>query len=177
MTAISGYAATFGRADSQADAIEPGAFRASLARRAARVPLLWQHDVAEPIGRVTVLQEDARGLWFSAELSATRRAQDALALLQGGALRECSIGFVPRRVRFEQRNGDRVRVLQELDLIEISLVTLAANADARVTHIDGLTLSAHHGPGPPPALPPPVSLWRRRLAAAIPAALPASISQ
>ncbi len=162
MTRITGYAAVFGRADSQADRIAPGAFLASLARHAGRVPLLWQHDMAEPIGRLTTMREDDIGLWFDADLSGSRRARDAAALLQAGALRECSIGFLPRRIAFERRGQERVRVLQQIDLIEISLVTLAANPLARVISVDGASL----GPGPP--IGTSASIWRRRLAAVAP---------
>ena len=49
------------------------------------------------------------GLWFEAALAPTRRAADALALIERGSLRECSIGFVPRRVRFEHRDGRTLR--------------------------------------------------------------------
>ncbi len=153
MTTLSGYAAIFALADVQADVLRPGAFRATIARRGARVPLLWQHDLAEPVGRILELREDGRGLWFRAELSATRRAADADALIRAGALRECSIGFVPQRVRFEplrngKGNGRSLRVIHELELIEISLVTLAANAAARLLTVDGVPL----GTAPPSPL-------------------------
>lgn len=173
MTVISGYAATFDRPDAQADLIRPGAFRTSLVRRAGRIPLLWQHDIAEPIGKILALREDARGLWFQAELPDSRRANDAASLIVGGALRECSIGFLPRRISIPRRisspqrfsipqgisprrvdfeppphdpNRPRIRIIEELELIEISLVTLAANPAARLLSIDGAPLES---------LPPP----------------------
>ncbi len=179
MTVISGYAATFDRADSQADLIRPGAFRDTLARRGARVPLLWQHQISEPIGRLIDLHEDARGLWFTAELSPSRRATDADALIRTGALRECSIGFLPRRVRFQRRGAQTVRLIHELDLIEISLVTLAANPAARIVTISGVplgprTAAAGHAARAANGLPrdtgPPLSSdhLQRRLAVAVP---------
>ena len=143
MTTITGYAATFDRTDQQYDLVQRGAFLASLAARANRLPLLWQHQMTEPIGHIAEAHEDARGLWFRAEIAATRRAQDATVLIESGALHECSIGFLPRRVHFEEQireASDRpVRVIEQLDLIEISLVTLAANPDARLLTIDGRT--------------------------------------
>jgi HK97 family phage prohead protease len=141
MTTITGYAATFGRPDQQQDLIERGAFLASLEARADRVPFLWQHQITEPIGRIVEAREDARGLWFRAEIAGTRRGGDAMALIESGVLSECSIGFLPRRVRFEERSRRTairpVRVIEQLDLIEISLVTLAANSDACLLTVDG----------------------------------------
>lgn len=139
---ITGYAATFDQADAQSDVVAAGAFGASLARRRGRVPLLWQHQVDEPIGHFRALREDARGLWFQAELAGSRRARDALDLIRRGALRECSIGFLPRRVRLQTRGGRRVRLVQEVELIEVSLVTLAANPHARLLTLDGAPLDA-----------------------------------
>lgn len=176
MTMITGYAATFDRADEQFDRVQRGAFLASLARRAQRLPLLWQHQMTEPIGRVVEAREDARGLWFRAEIAASRRALDATALIESGALQECSIGFVPRRVHVDERSEDRdgksVRVIEQLDLIEISLVTLAANPDARLLTIGDrpqriAAAPPHQQLG---AAPPRTSLadLRRRLRAAVP---------
>jgi HK97 family phage prohead protease len=177
MTTITGYAATFDRTDQQQDLVERGAFLASLAARANRLPLLWQHQITEPIGQVVEVHEDARGLWFRAEIAATRRAHDATALIDSGALSECSIGFLPRRVRFEERSRNAenrpVRVIEQLDLIEISLVTLAANPDARLLTIDGrpqqFSAAPRHrqfGTGPPRRS---AAHLRRRLEAAVPA--------
>jgi HK97 family phage prohead protease len=176
MTTITGYAATFDRADNQMDLVQRGAFLASLALRTDRLPLLWQHQMTEPIGHVVEAQEDARGLWFRAEVASTRRALDAMALAESGALRECSIGFLPRHVRFDERPGHAaerpVRVIEQLDLIEISLVTLAANPDARLLTIDGRVQQAAGAPlhrqfdtGPPGGS---AAHLRRLLGAAVP---------
>ena len=79
---ISGYAAVFDAPDAQADAIDAGAFRATLRARGHRLPLLWQHAMAEPLGHVVAAREDEHGLWFEAALAPTRRAADALALIE-----------------------------------------------------------------------------------------------
>jgi len=176
VTTITGYAATFERTDQQHDLVQRGAFLASLAARADRLPLLWQHQMAEPIGHIEEAQEDARGLWFRAEIASTRRARDAIVLIESGALSECSIGFLPRRVHFAEQSAEAsdrpLRVIERLDLIEISLVTLAANPDARLLTIDGrptrIDMAIPHrqfGTGPPRES---VEHLRRRLGAAVP---------
>jgi hypothetical protein len=48
---VDGYASLFGAIDQANDMVMPGAFPASLrARDIRRVPMLFQHDPAEPIG-------------------------------------------------------------------------------------------------------------------------------
>lgn len=132
-----GYASVFeGEPDSHGDVIARGAFTRSLAehKAAGSAPLLlWQHDPSEPIGVWLALREDATGLHVIGKLILeTRRGQEAYALLKAGALNGLSIGFHTRAS--ERRNGGG-RVLQDLDLIEISLVSIPAATRARVTSV------------------------------------------
>ena len=121
---IAGYASLFGVADSGGDTVVAGAF----AGAAAPLPLLWQHDMREPIGFVESLAEDARGLRVVARIVAAGRGADAAALIRAGALDGLSFGY---RVR-AARPGPGGRRLERLELIEISLVTLPMQAGARV---------------------------------------------
>src|SRR5690606_17852466 len=67
---FSGYASLFGEVDLGKDAIAPGAFAKSLARRGpAGVRMLFQHDPAEPLGRWRTIREDERGLYVEGILS------------------------------------------------------------------------------------------------------------
>lgn len=134
---FAGYASTFGGPpDGYGDVIAPGAFARALARHEAagsRPAMLWQHDTRAPIGRWTRLTEDARGLKVEGRLTLeVQRAREAYALLRDGALGGLSIGFRTRRSEAGAHGG---RLLTELDLIEISLVTLPANAAARVAAV------------------------------------------
>ena len=47
---ISGYASLFGQPDMSGDIVERGAFAASLLSAPGRVPMLFGHETAEPIG-------------------------------------------------------------------------------------------------------------------------------
>lgn len=61
---VEGYASLFGEVDQARDAVMPGAFAATLKRRGLRrIPMLFQHDPAEPIGIWDELREDYRGLF------------------------------------------------------------------------------------------------------------------
>ncbi|SJZ65431.1 HK97 family phage prohead protease [Consotaella salsifontis] len=130
---VRGYASLFGRTDMAGDRIERGAFLASLARRgAAGVRMLWQHDPAQPIGRWTALREDANGLFVEGRLAmASGRAREVAALIAAKAVDGLSIGFRTRRAR--RSTGETKRVLTEIDLWEISVVTFPMQAEARLS--------------------------------------------
>ncbi|MBK5910056.1 hypothetical protein CCR85_00925 [Rhodothalassium salexigens] len=136
---IDGYASVFDHADDGGDLIRPGAFARSLADRAARdIKLLWQHDPTQPVGTILALGEDAHGLHVRARvMQALRPGAEALALLRVGALDGLSIGFRARHSGRDPATG--LRILTDVDLIEVSLVTFPMQRLARV-----------HGLGPWP---------------------------
>jgi HK97 family phage prohead protease len=133
-----GLASAFGPpADLQGDVIERGAFAASLgehAQRGTAPPMLWQHDPRMPIGRWTQIRETEKGLAVEGKLTLeVQQAREARALLKDGALDGLSIGFRTRESRAEDDAAGRV--LTDIELIEISLVTLPANERARVAAV------------------------------------------
>ncbi|GAB4577258.1 MAG: hypothetical protein Tsb008_23340 [Rhodothalassiaceae bacterium] len=135
---IEGYAAIFTAVDGGRDSIQPGAFSRTLAERlASGVRLLWQHDPKEPIGTIEALREDARGLYVKARLDlALGRAREALSLLRKGGLDGLSIGYRIRRAREDRAR--RIRLIDEVDLEEISLVTFPMQPAARVLAVKAM---------------------------------------
>ncbi|HVQ09359.1 MAG TPA: HK97 family phage prohead protease [Allosphingosinicella sp.] len=129
---FAGYAAIFGRADRGGDVIRAGAFARSLRRKAGAMPLLWQHAPERPIGRVDYLKEDRRGLRVIGQLSEGAAGREAAALLKEGAVRGLSFGY-----RVREAAGEAPRELIELELVEISLVTLPMQPKALVHALDG----------------------------------------
>lgn len=133
---IEGYASIFGNVDSYGEIVEPGAFAKSLVKsqRARRsIKMLWQHDPHKPIGIWDELTEDSKGLWVKGRLfkDSVTQASEAYVLLKEGALDGLSIGY--RTIKAEPKAGKAgVTSLIELDLIENSIVTFAANERARV---------------------------------------------
>jgi len=123
---FAGYAAVFDRPDRGGDVVRRGAFARTLGR-GERVPLLWQHDAARPVGRIEYLKEDKRGLRVIARLSEGAAGREAAALLRDGAVRGLSFGY-----RVRDAKGDAPRELREVDLVEVSLVTLPMQPRARV---------------------------------------------
>jgi Escherichia/Staphylococcus phage prohead protease len=131
---FAGYAAVFDRADRGGDVVRAGAFARAVKRGAGSVPLLWQHEAGRPIGRIDYLKEDRRGLRVIARLSESAQGREAAALLKEGALSGLSFGYRVREARPSTGSGraEAVRELVDLDLVEVSLVTLPMQPKARV---------------------------------------------
>lgn len=126
---IAGYASTFGDPpDYYNDVIMPGAFAASIA--SAPPKFLFEH--AEPVGKTLEIREDDHGLYGRWSIVDTRAGTDAYKLAKAGVLDSLSIGYIP--LEWELR-GDGVRVLQAIDLYEVSAVALPANENAVITAV------------------------------------------
>jgi len=129
---VEGYASLFGEIDAARDMVMPGAFARTLKSRGIRrVPMLFQHDPAEPVGVWLKLYEDMRGLRARGRLIPdVARARELIALVRAGAVDGLSIGF--RTVKGRIDPATRVRRLIDVDLWEISIVTFPLLAGARV---------------------------------------------
>lgn len=130
---ISGYASLFDLTDQGGDRVGRGAYAASLAALTAKgrtVKMLWQHDPTQPIGVWDEVREDGRGLWVKGRiLTDVARGREAAALVAAGAIDGLSIGYRTVRATKDDRGG---RLLSELELWEVSLVTFPMLSDARV---------------------------------------------
>jgi HK97 family phage prohead protease len=139
---VEGYASVFGEVDQARDMVMPGAFAATLrARGLRRVPMLFQHDPAEPVGIWLELREDFRGLYARGRLIPdVTRARELYALLKAGAIDGLSIGFRTVKGRVDPKT--RVRKLDALDLWEISIVTFPLASGARVRAVKAAAASS-----------------------------------
>ncbi|PWE30645.1 HK97 family phage prohead protease [Maritimibacter sp. 55A14] len=130
---ISGYASLFGRGDQGGDVVLKGAYTHSLQRLGAQgrsVKMLWQHDPAQPIGVWGDVREDSRGLHVKGRiLTDVARGRDAMALVRAGAIDGLSIGYRTVKARKDAKGQ---RLLAELELWEVSLVTFPMLPEARV---------------------------------------------
>jgi len=138
--AVEGYASLFGVVDQARDMVMPGAFADSLRQRGVRrVPMLFQHDPAEPVGVWLDLHEDDRGLYARGRLiPEVMRARELLALLDAGTADGLSIGFRTLKARVDPQT--RVRKLYAIDLWEISLVTFPLLPGARLRALKEMRL-------------------------------------
>ncbi|MCJ8139507.1 HK97 family phage prohead protease [Falsirhodobacter halotolerans] len=137
---VEGYAAIFGNIDLGGDRLSPGAFVEGLAAatKAKRtIKMLWQHDPSAPIGVWDDLVEDRRGLKVKGRMIMdVPKAKEVHALMKGGAIGGLSMGYRVTRWEYEEK----IRVLHEVDLYEVSAVTFPMNEKARITAVksDGI---------------------------------------
>lgn len=125
---ISGLAWKFGAPDRVGDWIEPGAFKGVK----MPIPLLFGHDMNDPIGTWDMAEEKADGLHLTGKLlvDEVARAREVRALVKCGAVRGLSIGFITRKAGVRPGGG---RSIKSLELLEASLVTIPMHPGAKVT--------------------------------------------
>lgn len=134
---FTGYASVFGEPDTYGDTVKRGAFARTIRERKVTggPAMFWNHDSNLPIGVWSELVEDERGLRVTGQLVVeTVKGAEAHALLKAGAVNGLSIGF---RARKAERGPNGGRVLTDIELVEISLVSLPAATKARVTNVKG----------------------------------------
>lgn len=133
---FTGHAAIFDERNAHGEIVRRGAFSRTLSEHAARnvrPPMLWSHRSDEIIGVWDSITEDATGLAVRGRLiTETARGREAHALLKAGALNGLSIGF---RARQQERGANGLRILTDIELVEISLVALPSAGNARIKQV------------------------------------------
>src|SRR5271168_2109540 len=138
---VSGIAAPFNSQsvdlDGFVEIISPGAFTRTL-RENPDVLCLRDHKQEYLLGRTTsgtlTLKEDmSAGLRFTVNLPNTTQANDLAESLRRGDINSCSFGFTTVRDdwRLLPDSDTLLRVLQDVDLWEISVVSFPAYPDSK----------------------------------------------
>lgn len=137
---FSGYGSVFGVKDSYGDIVMPGAFAKSLTshRKAkSRPAMLWMHDMKEPVGSWSQMAEDEKGLYVEGSLNMdVQRAREIYSLLKRGDIAGLSIGYY--EVKATDDETQAARLLKQLDLVEVSIVSIGANPAALVGGVKSL---------------------------------------
>lgn len=138
-TVFEGYASVFNGVDSYGDTILPGAYKQTIAERRRAPLMLFGHSPGRIIGKWMRLEEDSKGLLVSGELTPGHTdAQNVAASLRHGALSGLSIGFrIPKGGAVhvdpeDVKDGEAIRLIKAIDLIEVSVVSMPADDEARV---------------------------------------------
>lgn len=146
-----GYLSVFGNVDSYGDIVEKGAFAKTLAAAKAKdrvFPVLEQHGGwhmsstdTTPIGYFAEISEDEVGLKVRGVLFPTDRGKEVYTILKTApkSFMGMSIGYrvIKKReaTRDEYSQSGVKTYLEELDLMEGSIVTFPANSEARVENV------------------------------------------
>lgn len=131
---FTGIASVYGVEDSYGDIIEKGAFTKTIQEN-PEIPLLWQHDDSEVIGKGSVSEQSGK-IMISAQLDMEDpTAQKAYRKIKNKLVKGLSIGFQSIKKTFGEENGKYIRRIQELKLMEVSIVTFPALAQAQITSV------------------------------------------
>lgn len=118
--------------DSYGDSIDQGSWQ--LARYAANPVVLYGHATRDlPIGTAENVRVENGALRARLRLvsdEANPKAGQVWRLIEEGALRAVSVGFLPHTCRWEKRDDREVFVMADCELLEISVVPVPANPDA-----------------------------------------------
>ena len=138
-----GYGSVFGNIDLGGDIVQGGAFSKSLDswRAKGEMPAMFgYHDFDNPVGDWLEMSEDDRGLKVRGRLwvNGDRRIEEAVKchnVLRGTGPKGLSIGYRVKDYEMQEFDGGQVRVLKEVELLEVSVVGFAMNPEARATNV------------------------------------------
>lgn len=145
---VSGYAAIFGNKDSDGDIIIKGCFSKSITDRGPlsathrKIAFVWMHDIENPIGRITKLIEDDKGLYFEADIDEIPEGDRAITQMKSGTINQFSFGFNYIWDKCQYDSATDAFICKELNLFEISPVTLGANEQTHFTGMKGEQITA-----------------------------------
>ena len=106
------------------------------------IPLLWQHRSDQPIGNVTQAKVTKKGIEIVAEIAkgVSDEIDRAWSLIKSGLVRGLSIGF--RGLDTEQIPNSWGVIYQRWEWLELSAVTIPANAEASITSVKQFDIGA-----------------------------------
>ncbi|HEY3413295.1 MAG TPA: HK97 family phage prohead protease [Armatimonadota bacterium] len=159
---FSGYASTFGNVDRVGDIMLTGAFAATLAAFLTDGSICWNHEQEDQIGYILEAHEDEVGLWIETAYHSTDEAQEKRTIvnerLAAGKTVKLSVGYVVEDCTY---NADGNRLLKQVALYEVSIVTIPANNEAGI--VDAKSLESAAGTAAPESVEDP-DLGRKALA-------------
>lgn len=123
---ISGAVASTGSPDRDGDVVNPQGWE--LENFKTNPILLWSHDAMSlPIGKVTNIMPMGNELIFDAVFAMRNPfAKMVSDLMEGGFLNTFSVSFIPQDI-------DQDGQINKAELLEVSVVNVPANAEARVS--------------------------------------------
>ncbi|MGE7881687.1 HK97 family phage prohead protease [Bacillus sp. NPDC094077] len=141
---ITGYAAVFNSKTSIGgwfdEIIAPGAFARALSEN-GDIRALFNHNWDNVLGRTKSgtlrLEEDEKGLKFEVELPNTSTGRDLTESMSRGDINQCSFGFWVTGEEWDYNVEPAVRTVKEVELYEISVVSIPAYDDTEASLVRG----------------------------------------
>ena len=116
---VAGYFSAFDKVDSYNEVAVKGSFKKSLDENRERIKYLLNHDVTKNLGPLNELMEDDYGLFYRATVLPTTFGKDFMVMVQGGVIKEHSIGYK----EIASRSEGNIKYITEHKLMEGSALT------------------------------------------------------
>ena len=155
---VEAYVNSMGVIDHDGEIIELGAFDQSIQKGGQSVA--WFHDQSAPVGKVIdaapiQLSQDDETQRQHGRLKAvmqfnlnTQRGREAFADVEFGSVKEWSVGFRALEDDLEQLDGgENVRVIKNLDWVEVSPVLRGASPDTQTITAKSVSDTTPEEPG------------------------------
>lgn len=131
---IEGWANTSDK-DRVGDVVLPSAFEGTMKDFMENPVALYQHDWDKIIGKIVAFKivddenEKVNGLWVKAEVSNAKDVEDVRTKIKEGSLKTFSIGYNELDSDYDKETN--TNFVKELELLEISVVTIPCNPFAK----------------------------------------------
>ena len=116
---VTGYFSSFDTVDAYKEVVRLGAFKKSISENFNRIKHLQNHNVNQPLGKIEVLLEDTKGLYYESKIGSHNLGVDFLKMVDSGLITEHSIGYQT----IQERKKEDIIELIELKLFEGSSLT------------------------------------------------------
>jgi HK97 family phage prohead protease len=126
---FSGIASTSGL-DRDNDIVSSDAYDSNINKE---VPILFNHNTDLPLGITTSMKKDGDKLLITAKMPKDDEFVKSRVIpqMKVGSLKSLSIGFIPNFDKITYKNN--VRIFDEIEIFETSLVTIPSNIHSKVT--------------------------------------------
>jgi uncharacterized protein len=149
---VTGYFASFDSLDSDGDVIKKGAFDKTIKATGPqsakpRIKHLLNHDPSQPLGVITMLKEDDKGLYYESKLGSHALGIDFVKMVESNLINEHSIGYQTKTFNQvtaweDYKEGMVRRELTELKLWEgSSLTAWGANSNTPMTGMKSIEIN------------------------------------
>ena len=151
---FAGIGSTFGNIDLGGDKILKGAFDNTLTdwQSKGQLPMMpWYHDMRSPVGEWEDMSVNGKGLkaegflWVAGNKANRHPIEESAKvhnLMKSNGPKGLSIGYVPTKKSYETVKGATIRVLEDLELLELSPVPFGMNPKALITNVKSLESEA-----------------------------------
>ncbi len=135
---ITGYCSYYNVPDYHNDVVIKGAFKDEVQlfqKNNKKIPLLVHHNPIDPIAKITKIIDQQEGLYIEASIENNNDNSLIINQLTKDLVSDLSVGIIPIEYHYE----NNLRIIKKAKLLEISLVTIGANPQAKILSVENFS--------------------------------------